>query len=237
MQVFTNSYTVGFGDINRGLNLRSEFLDTKWRALLAEIDLSYRQRDGTSDLGFDLDRDLTMCDWRSSFSDGSKMHAFPVAWPIKPAHAAEFYLANTLDHAAEYTGQISAASWVAWNSLYWPNSQHEAFGESVIPAPDDMRWHLVDRAWQALADAKLAAGEDPPTGFEVCDLPLYLLGNHAKVSCVCRASGAQTCSSDEWCGGDDSWPWGKCRDVRAQEYRAETGCAPCASAFAASVAD
>ena len=163
VQMFTNSYAVGFGDINRGLNLRSEFLDFKWRALLAEVDMSYRQRVGTSDLPFQLDRDITMCDWRSSFSDGSKMYSFPVPWPIKPAHASEFYLANTLDRAAEYTGQITDRSWVNWNFYHWANDEFAGVreytwtkdtGKDAIETPDESRWHVTDRAWREVVDAR-----------------------------------------------------------------------------------
>ena len=95
--MFTNSYAGGFGDINRGINLRSEFLDYKWRALLSEIEMTYR--DSNSGL---LDGSLSpaptvnvsMCDWRNSFSDGTKMWALPIPWPVKPSHAAEFYSAQ-----------------------------------------------------------------------------------------------------------------------------------------------
>ena len=35
-----------------------------------------------------------MCDWRPSFSDGTKMWSLPIPWPVKPAHAAEFHSAQ-----------------------------------------------------------------------------------------------------------------------------------------------
>lgn len=121
--MFTNSYSVGFGDINRGINIRSEFLDTKWRALLTEVDMSYRRRDGTSELPFEIDQDITMCDWRNSWSDGLSTYSFPVNWPIKPQHAMLFFANNNHTKMYENSGMVSAASWKNLNFMNFPYTQ------------------------------------------------------------------------------------------------------------------
>lgn len=123
LQVFTNSYSVGFGDINRGINIRSEFLDTKWRALLTEVDLSYRHQNGTSELPFEIDQDITMCDWRNSWSDGLSTYSFPVNWPIKPQNAMLFFANNNYTKMYENSGMVSAASWQNLNFMNFPYSQ------------------------------------------------------------------------------------------------------------------
>jgi hypothetical protein len=123
LQVFTNSFTVGFGDINRGIKIKSEFLDTKWRALLTEIDLSYRHRNGTSELPFTIDQDITMCDWRNSFSDGQSTYSYPVNWPIKPQHAMAFFSQNNYTKMYENSGMVSAASWQNLNFMNFPFPQ------------------------------------------------------------------------------------------------------------------
>jgi hypothetical protein len=123
LQVFTNAYSVGFGDINRGIKIKSEFLDTKWRALLTEIDLSYRLRNGTSELPFEIDQDITMCDWRNSFSDGLAMYSFPVNWPIKPQHAMQFFAQNNYTKMWENSGHVASASWVNLNFMNFPFTQ------------------------------------------------------------------------------------------------------------------
>jgi hypothetical protein len=122
LQVFTNTYSVGFGDINRGIKIKSEFLDTKWRALLTEIDLSYRYRNGTSELPFEIDQDITMCDWRNSFSDGLATYSFPVNWPIKPQHAMQFFAQNNYTKMYENSGHVASASWQNLNFMNLPTS-------------------------------------------------------------------------------------------------------------------
>jgi hypothetical protein len=182
MQMFTNAYSVGFGDINRGINMRSEFLDSKWRALLAELDLSYRQMNGNSELPYTLDNDITMCDWRNSFSDGSKMYSFPVPWPIKPAHASEFYLGNSVEHVQEMTGAISNAPWSIFNTQIYNKANYDGdftnwylkgcimiYGVCAYPFPDDQRKRLVEPVWLNLANARFSAGEKMPLGFKACE--------------------------------------------------------------------
>ena len=246
MQVLTNAYAVGFGKIDRGLNLRSEFLDFKWRALLSEVDMSYRQRDGSLDAGFpDLDRDITMCDWRSSFSDGSKMHSFPVPWPVKPAHAAEFYLANTLDHAAEMTGAISSRSWIDWNFYYWRNTDimgADYYGNDLpnhnlarrlgdlgfekAPVPPYARWQTIDRAWRDVIANRTAAGLGLPTGFEECQIRVASLNFNFEYYCYCNfdiPEQDRQCRDDDFCMAGDP-KWGRCHEMRFQENVDATGC-------------
>jgi hypothetical protein len=230
VQIFTNSYTVGFGDINRGLNLRSEFLDYKWRALLAEVDMSYRQRNGTSDLPFTLDEDISMCDWRSSFSDGTKLFSFPVPWPIKPAHASEFYSSNTLQHVLDYSGAISSASWSTGNYYVFPEIAYNASevhplaftwkkgGTYDLPTPDETRIWFLDKAWRERVSALQAAGKGPPAGFRPCQTHNSAFRYHFLANCTCSAN--KQCTDDAWCNVGD-----RCRDaIRFVEIADATGC-------------
>jgi hypothetical protein len=156
LQVFTNAYSVGFGDINRGIKIKSEFLDTKWRALLTEIDMSYRHRNGTSELPFEIDQDITMCDWRNSFSDGLATYSFPVNWPIKPQHAMQFFAQNNYTKMYENSGHVASASWQNLNFMNLPfyeilvltNSQApkswmDKHGKRWPRTDDETRAHMV----------------------------------------------------------------------------------------------
>lgn len=179
VQVFTNSYSVGFGDINLGINMRSEFLDTKWRSLLAEIDMTYRNTaDWTSELAPQAHENLTVCDWRNSYSDGSKMYSFPLPWPVKPGHISDFYIANTLEAALEYTGAITQSSWVAANYQMLPQNLYTnatltytddgdmlyGEGSNIVTASDAIRHRFLDQQLVEWADARFAAGKSLPVG-------------------------------------------------------------------------
>jgi hypothetical protein len=153
LQVFTNAYSVGFGDINRGIDIKSEFLDTKWRALLTEIDLSYRHRNGTSELPFEIDQDISMCDWRNSFSDGLATYSFPVNWPIKPQHAMQFFAQNNYTKMYENSGHVASASWQNMNYMFMPNNNNlgknrlhwmpDKHNKLWLRTADDVRLRLV----------------------------------------------------------------------------------------------
>jgi hypothetical protein len=219
LQVHTNSYTVGFGDINRGINMRSEFLDMKWRALLTEIDMSYRQQDGTSELPFTIDEDLTMCDWRNSFSDGSKMFSWPAPWPVKPQHASHFYLANKDSRAYEYTGAISGSSWKTLNFLTYPWAHmidpewtEIIQGERRKRTSDEMRIRFVDQEALDYATARLAAGQSLPSGMKACE------DNSEEPDFVWTCDTSKRCTSDEWCS------WERFHEKVFNEL-SDTGCA------------
>lgn len=179
MQVFTNSYSVGFGDINLGINMRSEFLDSKWRSLLAEIDMTYRNTaDLTSELAQETHENFTVCDWRNSYSDGSKMYSFPLPWPVKPGHISDFYIANTLEAALEYTGAITQSSWVAANYQMFPQNLYTnaslqytddgdmlyGQGSNIITASDAIRNRFLDQQLVEWAEGRFAAGKSLPVG-------------------------------------------------------------------------
>lgn len=158
--------------------MRSEFLDTKWRSLLAEIDMTYRSsEDLTSELGADLHENLTVCDWRNSYSDGSKMYSFPIAWPVKPGHVSDFHVSNTLEAALEYTGAITQSSWVAANYLMFPQTVYEkdplftgagdalyGEGSNIITASDAIRKRFLDEQLLRWSDARVAEGKSLPVG-------------------------------------------------------------------------
>lgn len=159
--------------------MRSEFLDTKWRSLLAEIDMTYRNPDDlSSDLNAQPREDVTVCDWRNSYSDGSKMYSFPLPWPVKPGHASDFYLANTLEAALEYTGAITQSSWVAANYLLHPQTSYTdparnmfqhgdqlyGTGSNLITASDAIRQRMLDKNLTDWAEARLAEGVRLPVG-------------------------------------------------------------------------
>eukprot|EP00892_Ulva_mutabilis_P004823 jgi/Ulvmu1/2712/UM014_0168.1 len=179
VQVFTNSYSVGFGDINLGINMRSEFLDSKWRSLLAEIDMTYRSTDDlTSELNAPPQEDLTVCDWRNSYSDGSKMYSFPLPWPVKPGHASDFYMSNTIEAALEYSGAITQSSWVAANYQLHPQTSYTdanlnfyqdgeilyGEGSNVITASDAIRQRMLDGNLTDWAAARFAENKPLPVG-------------------------------------------------------------------------
>jgi hypothetical protein len=207
--------------------MRSEFLDFKWRALLAELDLSYRQRDGSTDLPFEIDHNITMCDWRNSFSDGSKMYSFPVPWPIKPAHASEFYLANTDAHMAEHTGAISGSSWGHNNYAAFTENRFtspetfpgitEIQGGIGIPTEDDVRKNFIEPAWIEIAHQRLGDGEPLPLGMRPCrTVPkgaAFSLDTHYQCT-----DPTKLCDSDEWC------TWSRWRNDQAFADKPKSGC-------------
>lgn len=180
--------------------MRSEFLDMKWRALLTEVDMSYRAQDGTSELPFTIDEDLTMCDWRNSFSDGSKMYSWPVSWPVKPQHASQFYRSNTDSRAYEYTGAISGASWKTLNFLTYPYTavtnpvwNEVVQGQWRVLNNDETRVRGADQQAIDYATARLAAGQKLPAGMKACE------DNPTEPDFEWTCDTSKRCTSDAWC--------------------------------------